>query len=197
MSEVFCLPSLIDAEKAVRFFSRPRLSNLYGVFAVVPGVAEASDPGLRQPPFIERLWMPAYAIRLLAAHRKTLSSVWTSVDAWGGQCTLLDGAGDLVKLDLTEDRLLPRLDEETAVRMARHGLLRFTLSQRGQGAKPVVQAVEEIRPYFSPLWVMFYRRSNRHLDIKVLDAYTGKAAGAKIRIAVLNAFVEAKKAATG
>jgi hypothetical protein len=132
-----------------------------------------------------------------AAHRKTLSSVWTSVDAWGGQCTLLDGAGDLVRHDLTEDRLLPRLDEETAVRMARHGLLRFTLSQRGQGKKPVVQAVEEIRPYYSPLWVMFYRRSREHLDIKVLDAYTGKASGTKIRIAVLNALVEAKKAATG
>jgi hypothetical protein len=53
--------------------------------------------------------------------------------------------------------------------------------------------VEEIRLYYLPVWVLYYRRQGTFLDIKVLDGHTGKPGGAKTRVAVLNALVAAKK----
>lgn len=194
MTHVHCLPGGVTGEFAARFFGRPRLRNLYGLLGRAVRVATADDPTSRIPPFVERLWMPAYAIRIQAATRKGTNSVWTSVDAWSGQCAIMDCADQLVTQVLDEDCLPPKLAETEAVEAARKGLLRFILSQRGQMDKPDIGAVEEIRLYHFPLWVYYHRRHfGKKLDIKVLDACTGKSAGAKMRIAVINALVAAKK----
>lgn len=141
--------------------------------------------------------MPAFAIRIQSITKNSAKSVWTSVDGWVGECSILDCADALAELDVPEQHLSPKLDEVAAVKAARAGLLRYILAQRGQMNKPTVGEVEEIRLYHYPVWVYFYRRAGRYLDIKVLDACTGKSAGAKVRVAVLNALVGARKASEG
>ncbi len=194
MTQRYCLPGGISGDFAARYFSRPRLGNLYGLLRHRVRVANADDPATRIPPFVERLWMPAYAIRIHAATRKDTNSVWTSVDGWSGQCAILDCADNLVHQDLDEECLPPNLSETQAVEAARKGLLRFILAQRGQMNKPDIGEVEDIRLYHFPLWVYYCRRGfGKLLDIKVLDGCTGKSAGAKMRIAVIDALVAAKK----
>ncbi|HPO12515.1 MAG TPA: hypothetical protein PLI09_03650 [Candidatus Hydrogenedentes bacterium] len=197
MTQVYCLPGGVPGEFAARYFGRPRLANLYGLLSRPVRVASTEDPATRIPPFVERIWMPAYAIRIQAATRKDSNSVWTSVDGWSGQCAIMDCSDQLVEWELDEDCMPPKLEETEAVKAARKGLLRFILSQRGQMNKPDIGAVEEIRLYHFPLWVYYHhRRFGKRLDIKVLDGCTGKSAGAKMRIALINALVAAKKAKT-
>jgi hypothetical protein len=189
----FCLPARIAGEQSARHFSRPRLGNLFGLLARPVRVAAPSDPSTRIPPFVERLWLPAYAVCLRAASKEGEHQVWTSVEGISGDFTLLDCVDDLVPGIPDDNWFPPAFNEERAAELARKGLLKYVMAQRGQLNKPVVDAVEETRLYHFPIWVLYYRRQGRFLDIKVLDARTCKSAGAKMRVAVLNALVAAKR----
>jgi hypothetical protein len=184
-----CLPARIAGEQAARYFSRPGIGNLYGLLLRRVHIAPAS----RILPFVERLWLPAYAVRLHTASRETQMSVWTTVEGISGEFTMLECAGDLVDQELAEDCFPSSIDEEHAVELARKGMLRYVMAQRGQLNKPTVDAVEEVRPYHFAVWVYYYRRRRKFIDLKVLDAYTGKSAGAKMRVSVVNALVAAKR----
>ena len=188
-----CLPARIGGEQAARHFSRPRLRNLFGLLVRPAHVASPSDPTTRIPPFVERLWMSAYAVCLHAVSNQGDRQVWTSVEGISGEFTLLDCVDDLVPGIPDDNWFPPAFNEERAAELARKGLLKYVMAQRGQLNKPVVDAVVETRLYHFPIWVYYFRRQGRFLDIKVLDARTGKSAGAKMRVAVLNAFVAAKR----
>jgi len=188
-----CLPARIDGDWAARHFSRPRFVNLFGLLARPVRVATAGAPAARIPPFVERLWMPAYAVCLHAVSNQGDRCVWTSVEGVCGEFSLFDGSEELAFRELDEDQFPPGVSETRAAELARKGLLKYVMSQRGQFNKPVVDAVEEIRLYYFPVWVLYYRRQGTFLDIKVLDGNTGKPGGAKTRVAVLNALVAAKK----
>ena len=187
------LPARIGGDQAARHFARPRFANLYGLLVRPVHVARKSDPPSRVPPFVERLWMPAYAVRLRTTSSKGERSVWTTVEAVCGEVSLLESVGELSPLDTGEDCFPPGIGEPEAVELARKGLLRYVMTRRGQFDKPVTDEVEEIRLYHFPVWVYYYRRRRKYLDLKVLDGCTGKASGAKMRVAVINALVAAKK----
>ena len=89
-----CLPAHVGAEAAARFFRRPRIGNLFGLLAGQTRVAAAAggDPATRALPFIERLWMPAFAVRVHAACAKTEHSVWTAVEGINGEFSMLTAA---------------------------------------------------------------------------------------------------------
>jgi hypothetical protein len=110
-----------------------------------------------------------------------------------GEFSLFEGIDELAPREPDGDWFPPAISETQAAELARKGLLKYVISQRGQLNKPVVDAVEETRLYHFPIWVYYFRRQGRFLDIKVLDARTGKSAGAKMRVAVLNALVAAKR----
>jgi hypothetical protein len=187
------LPPRLNGEQAAQFFSRPRLLNLYGLLAPSVRVAKIDDPASRVPPFVERLWLPAYAVCLRTVSSKGERRMWTSVEAITGEFTLMECQDLLEQREVKEDIFPAVIDETQTVDIARKGLLRFIMLQRGQFDKPIVEGVEEIRPYHFAVWVFFYRRRKRFMDIKVFDAYSGKSAGAKMRVAVLSALVAARK----
>lgn len=192
MTALLCLPPRIPGEDAARHFGRPRLANLYGLAARPVQVVTPESADARVLPFVERLWMPAYAVRLRTVTRGRPGSVWTSVDAWAGQFAVFECVDELAMREVSEDSFPPSLGEEEAGRVARQSLLQYILRRRGQMGKPVIEGVEETRLYHYPLWVLYYRRRGL-IDLKVLDGYTGSAAGSKLRVAVVNALVAARK----
>lgn len=192
MTPPLCLPARINGEEAARRFTRPRLANLYGLTVRPVRVASAGDASTRVPPFIERLWMPAYAVRLHTSTRGKPGGVWAAVDAWSGQFSLLEREGEIAPREPEEERFPPRLDEREAETLARAGLLQYILRRRGQ-SKPVIEGVEKVELYYYPLWVLYYRRRRKFLDIKVLDGYTGDTTGAKMRAAIIDALVAARQ----
>jgi len=195
VTSLLCLPPRITGQEAARHFARPRLKNLYGLISRPVQIAEAGIPESRIPPFVECFWMPAYAICLHAVSSQKEHSLWTSVDGCSGHFSIFERIEQLATRELHEPAFPPSLVKEQATELARKGLLQFILRQRGQFNKPVVDRVEEIRLYYFPVWICYYRR-RRRLDIKVLDAYTGKSAGARMRVAVLNALASARKSRT-
>jgi hypothetical protein len=189
---ILCLPARVSGDEAARHFSRPRFGNLFGLLARPVRVATPETP-VRTPPFVEPLWMPAYGVCLHAVSSQGDRRVWTSIEAVCGEFSLFEGIDELAPREPDGDWFPPAISETQAAELARKGLLKYVISQRGQLNKPVVDAVEETRLYHFPIWVYYFRRQGRFLDIKVLDARTGKSAGAKMRVAVLNALVAAKR----
>ncbi len=190
-----CLPAHVGAEAAARFFRRPRIGNLFGLLAGQTRVAAAAggDPATRALPFIERLWMPAFAVRVHAACAKTEHSVWTAVEGINGEFSMLECHHELAERELDGDVFPPVIDETRVAAFARKGMMQYVLTQRGLMNKPIVDGIEEILPYHHPVWVCYYRRRSVFLDVMVQDARTGKSGGPKMRISVLHALVKRKK----
>jgi hypothetical protein len=190
----YFLPPRIEGEGAARYFARPRFRNGFGLLASSVRVATAGTPSTRVPPFVERIWMPAYAICLHTRSGKGDQHVWTSVEGISGTFALFECVEELASCELDEDLFPPIIDESGAGELARNGLLRYIMAQRGQIDKPLVQAVTEVRPYHFPVWVYYFHRyKKQRVDLRVLDAYSGKSAGAKMRVSVLNALIAARK----
>lgn len=193
MTRLLCLPARLDGGQAVRLFRKPHVTNLFGLLSPSIRVAVSDNAESKRPPFVERLWLPAYALRFRTVSRRGTNSVWISVDAWGGQFALFDCTDDLEERDLKEEYFLPGIDEAEAIDIGRKGLMRYILAQRGQIDKPIVDVLEETRRFLYPVWVLYRRRHRRYLDISVVDARIGKPAGAKAKVAILNALVAKKK----
>lgn len=192
---VQCLAVRFPGKRAALFFERPRLANLYGLLVKPTHIARPDDAESRKMPFIECLWMPAYAVLLRTTVRGQEKMMWTSVDAWTGDVTLFDAVVELEPCPKTQQFLAPDLDETQAAEAARDGLQKYILRRRGQLNKPLIESVEEIRLFYYPVWVYYFLRRGKYIDIKVLDALTGKSAGPKTRLGVLNALVASRRGA--
>jgi hypothetical protein len=188
-----CLPVRIGPDAAVQRFNKRKLKNLYGLLAREIRIAAPDDSASRRPPFIERLWLPAYAVLVHTRLREKENRVWTSVDGLSGYFAFLDDINLLKSTEPTEDAFPPTVTPDQAEKAARRGLLQFILRQRGQLNKPVIDAVEEIRLYHFPVWVLYRRHLRNRIDLQVLDAFTGSPGGAKMRVAVINALIDAHK----
>jgi hypothetical protein len=188
-----CLPVVVSAEEAVRFFGRPRLGNCFGRFAQRAAVAVRDDPATRVLPFIERLWLPSFAVLVHATSRKREQSVWTAVEGINGEFSLLECDDELAERELDGDVFPAIIDETRITALARKGAMLYVLRQRGLINKPIVDGVEKIRPYHYPVWVCYYRRRGVFLDVMVQDARTGKSGGPKMRISVLHALVARRR----
>ncbi len=191
------LPALINAEAAARFFAGPRLGNGFGLFAQKAVVAVGDDPATRVMPFIERLWLPSFAVRVHATSPRREQSVWTAVEGINGEFSLLECNNELAERELDGDVFPAMIDPARVAALARKGAMHYVLIQRGLINKPVVDGVEEIRPYHYPVWACYYRRRGVFLDVMVQDARTGKSGGPKMRISVLHALVARKKELRG
>lgn len=189
----YCLPAHVTGAQAAAYFARPRFANLFGCLAPSIRVAAPQTPASRIPPFVERFWMPAYAICVRSISSKGEQHTWTSVDGISGVFTLLECVEELAERLLEEESFPAGIGEAGAGELARHGLLRYIMAQRGQIDKPVVDAVTEIRPYHYPVWVYYFRRFGSRIDFKVLDGYSARSGGAKMRVAVLDVLIAAKR----
>lgn len=191
---IYCLPACVDGAEAARLFAKPRLRNLFGLFARTVRVPEPGEPSTRILPFVEKLWLPAYTVCIRTSSAKGDQKVWTSVEGVSGTFSLFDAVEDLDSRNVEEEAFPPTIGASEAVELARSGLVRYIMSQRGQLDKPAVLEATEVYPYHFPVWVCyFYRGLSRHLDLKVLEACSGRAGGAKLRISVLNALIASKR----
>lgn len=190
---LFCLPGRLSGADAVAKINRPRLGNLYGLLSRPIRVHAPGDPSTRVPPFVERLWMPSYAFHFHAERAGKRGFVWAAIDAWSGAFAIIDNYDELQTLEIEEESFGPRIDEAAAAEMARKCLLQAALRQRGQFNKPIIGGLEDVRLFHTPVWVLYRRRRNRRIDIRVIDGHSGALAGAKTRAAVLDALIAASK----
>ncbi|MBI2426043.1 MAG: hypothetical protein HYV27_24680 [Candidatus Hydrogenedentes bacterium] len=194
MNSISGLPLRFSGADAVAIFNRPRIFNLYGLLRWKIQIIEPTHTGKRTPPCAELLWMPAYAIRFASELRGKPSFVWASVDGCGGHVQILEDTRYIIPLDVEEETIEPVIGEDEAAALGRKGLLHYTLRER-RLFKPIVKEVEEFRLFWYPVWVCYVpKRFKTRLDVLVLEAHSGRRAGSRLRIAVVNALIAQSKA---
>ena len=181
------LPHRILRLDAVRLFQRRRFLNLFGLLR--PRPVKTSTDG--RPDSLELVWMPAYAIRLALSLGEKRSDTWVSVDASFGGFALFERTEILESGCLDEEQFPVILDLEAADMRARQGLLRYFLRRRG--SKPLIEDTLESCLYYQPVWVYYYYRMRKKIDLAVLDGYTGSPMGTQMRVAIVNALIEKRR----
>lgn len=163
--------------------------NLFGLLRCRP--VKRSPEGL--PDSIELVWMPAYAIRLALSKGAKHGDTWVAVDASFGGFSLFEREGILEEGMLEEECFPVIIGVDEAKNIARQGLLRYVMRRRG--SKPLIDGVEEVCSYYQPVWVYYYYRLGRKIDLAVLDGYAGSPMGPQVRVAIVNALIEKRKVA--
>lgn len=182
------LPPRYDADDAAKIFWRSRVRNLFGLLR--PRPVKASADGL--PASLELVWMPVYAFRMTLSGGSKESTLWVCVDASYGGFALFERM-DVLEEQAPEGELFkPVLEVPQAERRARDGVVRYFLRKRG-GPKPSAVAVEEYRLFHTPVWVYYFHRYGKKIDLAVLDGYTGDKMGGRMRIAVLDGFIRRRQ----
>lgn len=180
------LPLRYNAQDAARIFRRRRAGNLFGVLR--PRPVNTSPDG--QPTSFELVWMPVYAYCAVLTGAKTIK-IWVSVDASYGGFALFERAEELEERAIEGEVFPPVLDVHQAEQLAREGLVRFLLRKRG--AKPAITGIEKHQLYHTPVWVYYFHRFGKKIDLAVLDGYSGDKMGGKMRIAVLDTFIRQRQ----
>jgi len=181
------LPPRIARTEAVRLFQRRRAVNLFGLLQ--PRPVKCTSGG--QADSVELVWMPAYAVKLGLSRGTQRSSTWVSVDASFGGFALFEREGVLEEGEPAEECFPAVLSVEEIERIARQGLLKFVLRRRG--AKAVIEETQDTLLYYQPVWVYYYHRWGKKIDLAVLDGYAGSVMGTQMRIAIINALIDKRR----
>jgi hypothetical protein len=176
---------------ALGIFRRRRVRNLFGLLRHRP--LKTTPQGT--PASVELVWMPLYAFRMVLIRGGRRTKVWVSIDASFGGFALFERMDELEERMPDGDFFDPVIDGEKAERLARDGMVRLILRRRG--TKPDVEGVDDRCFYYTPVWVYYFRRFGKKIDLAVLDGYTGDKMGARMRIAVLDAFIRRRNERLG
>lgn len=181
------VPALVDEAAVLRLFrGGPLRRTLRALRAWLRPAATAARG--RPLPFAEVVWMPFYLVTIGLRTPAGDTTVTVSVDAYGGSFALFAMQDALRDGSVPGEHFAPRLDEAAAVAAARRSLLQLILRRRSREGKPVPGDNLAVELVWLPFWVYYFERKRGLLDIKVRDAATGGAVGARMKTAVLDAF---------
>ncbi len=140
-------------------------------------------------PRIELIYLPYYLVIIETTFRAVARDVNTLVEAYSGSFAIL-GEQDVTRESGSEHPCFPpAIELEDATEIARNGLALALLRSRGGQRKPQVGEVRKTDLLGYPFWVYYYERRRKRLDIKVLDAVTGRLPGPKVKSSLLAAFI--------
>lgn len=147
----------------------------------------------RGPDKLERVWLPVHlvTIELLRGDRSYSATCW--VDALRGSFALVDLDDPPVEYEPEGDAFPPRIDAVEAERIARESLITVILRRRSKSGKPTPGDTQSRELLRWPFWVYYHQRRRGFIDIDVLDAVTGRPAGQKIKLGILDAFRDAER----
>jgi hypothetical protein len=183
------LPARYDHSDAEAYFTRAGWTRLYGLLGHPARPVPRKTSGGVNLPFLERIWMPWYAVEFNTEIRMRLNTVTIALDAWSGMIVLFERGGQLREGAPEGAVFVPPFGAEQAMTQARQGLFQVILRRRGQLNKPQIRDCQSIRLFYMPYWVYYHRRLFRYIDCRLMDAYSGEAAGSRTRHGLLNALV--------
>lgn len=144
-------------------------------------------------PRLELIWMPAYRMTVAARVKGNDRTATVLVGGRDGTVRVVDGR--TLELQPHDGDVFPAtVNASRATEAAQTGLTNVVRSTPGMGVRPDVGDTSGIAPVAYPYWVETYERRPGRLDIRVLDAVTGQPAGPRVKIAIVEAFVEQHRA---
>lgn len=155
--------------------------------------APAEDAHLtRTPPFFEVIWMPWYVVPVQLDSARGPGERITSFDAWAGVFALFERVDNIIESEPEGEVFPPRIEPEVAAARARKECLKFIMRQRGQ-RKPIITGSREPYIIHFPYWVYYCPPRRGRFDIRLVDGTIGEVPGARMRVAVLEAFIAREK----
>lgn len=142
----------------------------------------------RKPPFLEVIWMPWYVVPVQVESARGPGEKITSLDGWAGLFALFDRTENILDDEPAGEIFPPKLTADQAVARARLELLKFIMRQRGS-RKPVIVGTGEPYLVHFPYWVYYCPPRRGRLGIRLVDGTDGEVPGARLRLAVLEAFI--------
>jgi hypothetical protein len=149
----------------------------------------------RSPPFLEVIWMPWYVVAIHVDSPRGPGVKITSLDGWAGLFALFERSDNILDDDVVGEVFPPKIAPEVAADRARKECLKFIMRQRGS-RKPVIVGHGEPEIVYFPYWVYYCPPRRGRLAIRLVDGSMGEVPGARMRLAVLEAFI-AKDAMQG
>ncbi len=144
--------------------------------------------GTTVPVKAECVWLPAYLVTIPMFERGIATPFQCSVDGMSGAFAMFampESIGD----DAPESaQCPPRIGPDEADAIARAALVAAILRRRRKSATAQLGDTESVELLRWPYWVFYYRRRNRAMDVRVVDAATGGLVGNKIKLGLLDAF---------
>jgi len=183
------LPARYGRADAETYFTRAGWIRLFGLLGHPARPVPHKTSGGRNLPFLERIWMPWYAVEFSTEVKMRFNTVSVALDAWSGMIVLFERGRELREGAPEGAVFAPPFGAEQAMTQARQGLFQVILRRRGQLNKPQIRACESVRLFYMPYWVYYHRRIFRYIDCRLMDAYSGEAAGSRTRHGLLNALV--------
>lgn len=151
--------------------------------------------GLVTPPPIrmELVYIPHFVITIPVYQGESKSTVTAAVEALSGAFSLRRYKDEILESENAAqgDVFPPQLDEDEALAIARDGVLKNALRERGGRRSFRWAEPESVELLQHPFWVYYHQRRRGFLDIRLLDAVTGDRPGSKTKGGVLEAFVAA------
>ncbi len=144
-------------------------------------------------PRAELVWMPSYLITIRLESKQGPSEVTCNVDACSGSFALFQMHDAVADGEAAGETFPPVLDEGRAEKVAREELVKTILRRRSRAGKPLPTKTLRVELLSYPYWVYYYQRRPGVIDIRVLDAATGRPVGNKIKLGILDAFKAAAK----
>lgn len=177
------VPVQVPRDEAYRHFTRRRWWQRRRPMAIPP---EDS----RKPPFAELIWLPHYYLEFELEARGSTRVTGATLDAWNGVFCLAE-------LTLLEEGtpegecFAPRIEEEIAIKMARHELMHTIIRARSRGTKPLPKELVRCELLYLPYWIWYFEPRPGTLDIRLLDAVTREVPGQRMKRAALDALAGA------
>lgn len=155
------------------------------------GAALRWPRGRPEPDTLELVWLPVHLVGIALLRGGNAFTVTCWVDGLRGSFALVDMDESAREGEPEGDVFGPRVDADEAERIARASLITVILRRRSKSGKPTPGDTVSRELLRWPFWVYYHRRARGRIDIDVLDAVTGRPAGQKIKLGILDAFRDA------
>lgn len=184
-----------SAQQAETVLTRRRFARTRAIlrFITRPLRRPAGQSGAPAIP-LELVWLPQYWIRFVVDDGAKTKRFEAMVCGHGQGAVAVDLSRRAWQ-PIDGDAALPEsLTEADATEQARDGLTATMMQAPKWSNRTVVgEPVSKLIGY--PYWVYYYRRRGDKLDIKLLDAMTGRVAGPKAKAAFLAALAHQQRVA--
>ncbi len=175
--------SQFDLNEATGLLTKTRFARIRRAFGMT------LPPALRT----ELIYLPYYLVTIPVYQGESKSTASAAIEAISGAFSLRAYKDELLSDTEPEpgDAFTPQIAEPDAIDIARDGILRNALRERGGRRTFRWAKSESVELLQHPFWVYYYARRRGLLDIQLLDAVTGDRPGSKTKGGVLDAFVDA------
>ncbi len=183
----------VEADEATATLTRRRFARTRGVVGVLirPLVPRGNDSSGER---LELLWLPNYWVRFAVADGAKTKRFEALVCGHGQGAVAVDLSRQTWQTIDSSDTFAESLATTVAIEQAHDGLKAAMVRAPKWSSRAVVGEPQcELIGY--PYWVYYYRRRGDKLDVRLLDAMTGRLAGPKAKAAFLAALAHQKRGA--